>query len=216
LFREDANGTTLSLKLDAFSSYFVVFRKPVEHRQQSSLAGNFSALATVDSLAGSWTVSFDPKWGGPAETVFPKLESWTERPEEGVKYYSGTATYSKKFDLKDLPKSTSIGKQKKRRLFIDFGDIKNVAEVRLNGKKLGILWCAPWRVEITDAVKPTGNLLNVEVTNLWANRVVHDLNLPKSQRLTHTHDGFRFDMLNTKTPILEAGLLGPVKLMSSE
>jgi hypothetical protein len=87
-----------------------------------------------------------------------------------------------------------------------------VAEVRLNGKKLGILWCSPWRVEITDAVKPTGNLLEVDVINLWANRVIGDLNQPKEERLTQTHDGFRFDFLTGKTQLIKSGLLGPVKV----
>ena len=101
------------------------------------------------------------------------------------------------------------------RIFLDLGAVRNVAEVRLNGKKLGILWCAPWRVEITGAVKPTGNILQVDVINLWANRVVGDLNLPKEKRFTKTHDVFRFDMLRGSTPLLESGLLGPVKVYSA-
>jgi hypothetical protein len=93
--------------------------------------------------------------------------------------------------------------------------VKDVAEVRLNGKKLGVLWCAPWRVEITNAVKQKGNVLQVDVINLWANRVVHDLSLPKEKRIAKTHDAFRFEMLNPTTPLLESGLLGPVKIYSS-
>ena len=95
-------------------------------------------------------------------------------------------------------------------------NVKDVAEVRLNGKKLGILWCAPWRVEITNAVKQKGNVLQVDVINLWANRVVYDLSLPKEKRITKTHDAFRFDMLNVNTPLLESGLLGPVKIYSGK
>jgi len=103
----------------------------------------------------------------------------------------------------------------KERVFLDLGEIKDVAEVRLNGKKLGTLWCSPWHVEITDAVKPTGNLLEVDVINLWANRVIGDLNQPKEKRFTKTHDGFRFDFLTGKTPLIKSGLLGPVKLYLS-
>ncbi len=90
--------------------------------------------------------------------------------------------------------------------------IKHVAEVRLNGKNLGVLWCAPWRVEITGAIKTTDNLLEIDVINLWANRVIGDLNRPKEKRFTTTHDGFRFDMLRGSTPLLDAGLMGPVRI----
>ena len=203
-----ANGcTTLPLELDAFGSYFVVFHKPVAIDAKGHATQNFPELKELRKLEGPWNAAFDPKWGGPAKAKFPELISWTRRPEEGIKYYSGTANYTKKFDL---------NKHKTGRLFLDLGDVKDVAEVRLNGKKLGILWCAPWRVEITNAVKQKGNVLQVDVINLWANRVVYDLSLPKEKRITKTHDAFRFDMLNVNTPLLESGLLGPVKIYSGK
>ncbi len=98
------------------------------------------------------------------------------------------------------------------RLFLDLGELKDFAEVRLNGKKLGTLWCAPWRIEITEAVKPTGNFLEVDVINLWANRVIGDLGLPAKNRYATTHDAFRFDFLTAKTPLLKFRLFRPVKL----
>ncbi len=96
------------------------------------------------------------------------------------------------------------------------GDIREVADVRLNGKKLGVLWSAPWRVEITDSVKPAGNMLEIDVVNLWANRVIGDLNQPKEKRFTKTHDAFRFNMITKDTPLLDAGLLGPVKVLGEK
>ena len=84
--------------------------------------------------------------------------------------------------------------------------------MRLNGQHLGILWCPPWRVDITQAVKSTGNVLEVDVVNLWANRVIGDLDQPKEKRLTKTHDVFRFKMLTKNTRLIESGLLGPVTL----
>ncbi|ASU36363.1 acetyl xylan esterase [Mucilaginibacter xinganensis] len=206
-YHHDDATTTLSLQLDAFSSYFIVFRKPVAAIAQGAATRNFPKLEPLAEFDGSWTASFDPKWGGPAKTVFPELISWTKRREEGIKYYSGTATYTKTFDLYKYKKG--------ERIFLDLGNVKDVAEIRLNGKKLGVLWCAPWRVEITDAIKQRYNVLQVNVINLWANRVVHDLSLPKEKRLTQTHDVFRFDMLNVNTPLLESGLLGPVKILSA-
>ena len=194
--------TTLPVDLDIFGSYFIVFRKPIPANYTGT--GNFATLTPVQEIQGNWKVSFDPKWGGPASIDFPQLISWTNRPEEGVKFYSGTATYFKSFDLENGTKG--------QRLYLELGDVKNVAEIRLNGKALGVLWCAPWRVDITDAVKPTGNILEIAVTNLWCNRVIYDLSLPPTQRLTKTHEVFRFDMLNVNTPILPSGLLGSVVL----
>lgn len=207
---QQANGlTTLPLQLDAFGSYFVVFRTPIAAGARGKAERNFPNLAEVKRLEGPWEAAFDPNWGGPTKVEFPELTSWTDRPEEGIKYYSGTATYVKAFDLRDVIKASKTG-----RYFLDLGAVKDVAEVSLNGQKLGILWCAPWRVEITGALKATGNVLRVDVINLWANRVVHDLNLPMEKRLTKTHEVFRFDMLNVNTPLLRSGLLGPVKIYS--
>jgi hypothetical protein len=214
-YQQANNCTTLSLELDAFSSYFIVFRSPIELNAKGKAERNFPKLVEVKKLDGSWNTTFDPKWGGPAKAKFSELISWTKRPEEGIKYYSGTATYAKTFDLSKNADGNVKGIHKPVRLFLDLGDVKDVAEVRLNGKKLGILWCAPWRVEITDAVKQTGNILQINVINLWANRVVGDLALPKEKRVTKTHDAFRFDMLNVNTPLLESGLLGPVKVYAA-
>src|SRR5208282_136525 len=75
----------------------------------------------------------------------------------------------------------------RRRLFLDLGVVKNIAQVRLNGRDLGVVWTAPWRVEITDAVKPAGNRLEIDVVNVWANRIMHDWMLPPEKRLTKTN-----------------------------
>jgi hypothetical protein len=93
----------------------------------------------------------------------------------------------------------------------DLGKVKNVARVRLNGKDLGVVWTAPWRVEITDAVKRAGNVLEIDVVNLWPNRLIGDAALPESQRVARTHIEFRPDQ-----PLLSSGLLGPVTLQAAE
>jgi hypothetical protein len=92
-------------------------------------------------------------------------------------------------------------------LFLDLGVVKNIASVKLNGKSLGIVWTAPWRVEITSAVKPGTNLLEIEVVNLWPNRLIGDAALPAEQRLTRTNIPFKSD-----APLLSSGLLGPVTI----
>jgi len=207
-YRQAGGGTTLPLELDAFGASFIVFRHPIAQSAKGNAARNAPRLVEAGQLEGPWSVTFDTTWGGPAKVLFPELISWTKRPEDGIKYYSGKATYKKTFDGQPMPGNS--------RLFLDLGAVKNVAEVRLNGTKLGVLWCAPWRVDITKAVQPRGNVLEVDVVDLWANRVIGDLSLPKEKRFTRTHDAFRFDMLRATTPLLEAGLLGPVTLYLAE
>ena len=207
-FTQAGGCTTVPLEFAPDGSLFLVFRKPVAPTGSRNTKRNFPVISPVQSLTGNWTVRFDPKWGGPVSAEFPDLVSWTTRPEEGIKYYSGNATYHKKFDLASDEMRQSTG-----RLFLDLGNVRHVAEVRLNGKALGVLWTAPWRVEITGLVKPSDNELEVDVINLWANRVIGDLNLPKEKRFTRTHDVFRFNMLAKNTPLVASGLLGPVQLL---
>jgi len=215
-FRQSDGCTQLPLEFERFGAYFVVFRKPIAKEIAGKAASNFPKLVPVHNLDGTWNVKFDTEWGGPANAEFPELVSWTKRPEEGIKFYSGKATYRKTFDVVAAAEAAQTGSGTTQRLFLDLGHVREVAEVRLNGKNLGILWCSPWRVEITEAVKPVGNELEIDVINLWPNRVIRDLNLPKEKRFTKTHDSFRMDMLTKDTSLIESGLLGPVTVQQDE
>jgi hypothetical protein len=95
-----------------------------------------------------------------------------------------------------------------KRLFLDLGQVRELAEVKVNGKSCGIVWAPPFRVDVTDVVRPTGNTLEIEVVNFWPNRVIGDSALPEAQRLTKTN----ILELTAKTPLVESGLLGPVTL----
>ena len=197
---------TVPLEFAARGSMFVVFRKPVRSARGTGTA-NVVKLAQAGKLTGPWTVKFDPSWGGPESALFEKLEDWTSRTEPGIKYYSGKATYLKSFDL---PKGITAGK----RLYLDLNRVENIARVRLNGHDLGVVWTAPWRVEISKAVKPAGNRLEIDVINLWPNRLIGDAKLPPEKRLTKTNVG-KFD--NPKhQKLLPSGLLGPVNLLVEE
>jgi hypothetical protein len=191
--------TTLPIRLASFGSIFVVFRQPTATAQKNGR--NFENLKPVQDLNGPWTVRFDPKWGGPESIQFEQLVSWTARPEEGVKFYSGTAAYQKTFDL---PESAT---QPGKRVYLDLGSVRDVAEIRLNGKNLGVVWTAPYRIEITSAVQSKGNELEIAVTDLWPNRMIGDARLPENKRLTRSNIQFGKDH-----PLLESGLLGPVRI----
>jgi hypothetical protein len=208
-FQQTGRCMALPLEFAPFESYFVVFRRPIAADAIGKAMRNFPRIAPMQTLAGPWTVQFDPRWGGPASVEFPELVSWTKRAEEGIKFYSGKATYRKQFDLE---RGVEIGGAGSGRVFLDLGNVRHVAEVRLNGTKLGVLWTAPWRVDVTGIVRPSGNVLEIDVVNLWVNRVVGDLNLPKEKRIAETHDVFRFGMVRPTTPLLDSGLLGPVTL----
>jgi hypothetical protein len=166
------------------------------------LAAEIENVPPPLELNNSWLVRFPPNWGAPESVTLDKLMSWTAHPEEGVRYFSGTATYEKDFDLPaDL-----LGADKIVRL--DLGSVKNIAEVSVNGKDCGILWKAPFQVDVTEALRAGRNRLEIRVTNLWPNRMIGDARLPPDKRFTYaTWNPYKAD-----SPLLESGLLGPVRL----
>jgi hypothetical protein len=194
--------TFIPLDFDPCGSWFVVFRAPASVHPAAARS-NRVPLNPLPELSGPWTVHFDPKWGGPASVQFDQLVSWTTRPEPGIKYYSGTATYERNFDL---PKPAA-GNQSP--IFLDLGDLRELAEVRVNGKSCGIVWAPPFRVKITDAAKSGANKLEIDVVNFWPNRIIGDASLPPEQRLTKTN----IRKLTAKTALMESGLLGPVRIL---
>jgi hypothetical protein len=135
---------------------------------------NRTEIANVPEPAeidGAWQLSFPPDMGAPEKVVLDKLVSWTEHSDAGVKYFSGTATYDKQFTW-----SGKTGEDV--RIILDFGTLKNFAEVELNGKALPLLWKPPYRLDVTDAIKTGENTLQVKITNLWPNRLIGDELLP--------------------------------------
>lgn len=216
---EENGRTVVPMTFAAKESSFVVFRKEAQAKKTRG-AENFPELTALKPLSGPWQVSFDPKWGGPESIVFDKLVDWTKRPEEGIRYYSGIATYRKVFSLQSSVcsnqnaggASPQILNTEHRALntvplFLDLGALSCIARVRLNGKDLGVVWTAPWRIEITDTVRPEGNQLEIEVANHWLNRIIGDEKLAPEQRFTQTNVGSK----NSK--LQPAGLLGPVGLL---
>jgi len=199
---DDKDGhTTMPIDFAPCGSTFVIFRKPSATSATAKASPPPTAVAR--ELSGPWEVRFDPDWGGPASVTFDKLVCWTRHPEPGVKHYSGTATYHQTFDF--LPDALPAG----AKLFLDLGKLAEIAEVRLNGKSLGILWTPPFRVEVTGLLQPAGNRLEVDIVNFWPNRIIGDASLPPDRRLTRTN----IRTLTAETELMESGLLGPVILL---
>ena len=136
-----------------------------------------------------------------------QLEDWSRRPEEGIKSYSGLATYRTAFGLAAPPVD--------RQMFIDVGVVKEMARVVLNERDLGVVWCPPWRVRIPHGLlKEQGNELVIGVANTWHNRLCADHALPENERLTRVGHGLHEK--SARNGLQPAGLLGPVRVMSSE
>ncbi len=225
-FAEKDGRTAIPLRFEPMQSWFIVFRKPSQALRQAA-GRNFPDRTRLTSIAGPWRVAFDPKWGGPDEpVVFPTLEDWSKHADPRIHFYSGTATYRTRFDLSaaSLPGP----------LYIDLGLVEVMARVRLNGKDCGIAWKPPYRVDITDAALPGGNELEVNVVNLWINRMIGDEQLPPDsnwkdyETLLEWPEWFlsgkprpsgRYTFTSARhyskdTPRVPSGLMGPVTIQT--
>ncbi len=201
-FRSEAGTIKVPLQFSPCGSWAIIFREPSQETAQIASGKNWSEYRAILELSGKWDLTFDPKWGGPGPVVFPELTSWTKHSEPGIKFYSGTAVYRKNFDL---PRTFQEG----ARVWLDLGNLRELGEVRINGKPMGVVWAPPFRVEITGAVKASNNQLEVDVVNFWPNRLIGDEGLPSEKRLTRTN----IRKLTQSTPLMESGLFGPVQLL---
>ncbi|MCX6997350.1 MAG: glycosyl hydrolase, partial [Kiritimatiellaeota bacterium] len=226
-FIRQGKTTSLPVMLEPHQSFFVIFPRAEQSSRGAEITGvNFPETTPVATLEGSWDVVFDPKWGGPEKVTFQSLQDWTKREERGIKYYSGVATYRKAFDLSKQADAGS--RESDKRIYLDLGTVHDMARVRLNGKELGVVWCAPWRIEMTGAVKEKDNLLEIDVANRWSNRMLGDQHPPdKDVRKVKWPSGllggqeFRTGRYTFATAgglgiLLPSGLLGPVTLSSPQ
>ena len=159
----------------------------------------------IKELSGKWEVHFDPKWGGPDHYVINEISSWIRSEDPGIKFYSGTANYTKSFDL-------SKEEMKNKEVILDLGNVQEMASVKINGKQLQVIWSAPYRFNLTGLVVEGRNKLEVEVVNLWPNRLIGDAGLPFEQRFTKTNIN-KFDGPDREKYLRESGLLGPVNFI---
>ncbi|MFP5079688.1 glycosyl hydrolase [Pedobacter sp. JCM 36344] len=218
--------SSIDLRFEPFQSYFILFSdQGVKDMIPASL---FASAKSKTVLEGSWQLSFDPKWGGPKSTTFDKLEDWSQSADKGIKYYSGIAVYKKQFDTPSGFMEVSSGSAAKGNWFLDLGEVKNMAKVKLNGKDLGVVWTAPWQVDISNALRAKNNVLEIEVANLWPNRLIGDEQLPddgiKNGKWPEwllkglPRPGKRFSFTTFKhyskdSPLFKSGLLGPVSIV---
>ena len=196
--------TSIPLEFEPFGSIFVVFDTPIPASQQGTAQSNYPTYTPMVEISGPWTVAFDPEWGGPKGIPFESLVSWTEHPQSDIQRYSGKATYRKTIQVSATDAAGYV---------LELGRVEDlgIAQVRLNGKDLGIVWTPPFRVDITDALKQGDNRLEIDVVNSWRNRLIADEQLPQEQRLTRTNV-----RITPQWRPLPSGLLGPVKILKEK
>ena len=223
-YKIENKTVSIPLQFTQYQSYFIVFDKDVNKSQAKKLpAKNFSEPQIFRVLNGPWKVSFDPKWGGPKNILFSKLEDWTKNKDEGIKYYSGIASYQITISL-----PRGITSDRSKDLYLDLGEVYNMARIRINGKDMGVVWTAPFQLKITDAIHSGNNLVEIEVANLWPNRLIGDEQfaddgikdnrwpdwLIKNQARTSGRYTFTTAKFYKKdSPLLRSGLIGPVRLL---
>ncbi len=233
-FTQQDGRTVTRLEFAETQSYFVVFgRDAAPGIAASDTLADFPVLRVASEVTGPWSVRFDPRWGGPAQVEFGELMDWTKHDDPGIRYYSGTACYSKILE--------HTGFKTKRRIWLDLGSVRHIAAVRLNGNSLGVVWTAPWRIELTRALRPGKNRLEIDVANVWANRLIGDEQHPADvqwepgdprfkagsylkefpdwflkgearpvkERLTFT----TWNYFDKDSALVPSGLLGPVRLL---
>lgn len=199
-YTQHCDQIEIPLQFEAGQSLFVIFRKPMSANAIEGM--NFPPLNLVATVGGDWTVSFDANLGGPGEVVFEGLEDWTQRAEEGIKYYSGTARYTNSFTQNQIDPGL--------RYYLDLGEVKDIVRIKFNEIDLDALWTNPWRIEITDSLKVGENQLEVDVTNTWVNRIIGDASLSESERIAWTV----FPHYGRNSKLQTSGLLGPVSVQS--
>jgi hypothetical protein len=194
--------TTVPLQLEPWGTVFVVFRKATPQTSVVLPPVEETNLATV---AGPWKVAFQSGRGAPDSITMDSLSDWSQSENLGVKYFSGVGTYTK--TVQASPDWFKKGAQ----LWIDLGDVKNLAVVTVNGKELGEVWHAPYRIDATQALRPGANEITIKVVNAWVNRMIGD-EQPGATKLTFAD----VKPYNATSPLLPSGLLGPVVVIRDD
>ena len=204
---EGRDGKTAPIRFWKDGQY--VFDTSEEKRIRVGVSG----LPEPRALDDSWEVRFAPGWGAPESITFDRLVPWNSHDNPDIKYFSGTATYRKTIELTD--------ELSKGLLRLHLGKVGCIARVRMNGQELGVVWTAPWTIDLTGAARPGANLLEIDVANVWQNRLIGDAGLPEAQRRTKTNvileqgertRRYRCSSVNSIDKLTPSGLMGPVRL----
>ncbi|MDP5030922.1 glycosyl hydrolase [Paraglaciecola sp.] len=243
-YRREGNRLIIDLALEPYASRFILIRRD---NKIPDYTGTYSQLVKdiyLDNsktsvkdgakkvqekeLTGQWKVEFDQEWAGPGVVTFEELQDWSHSSDSGIKHYSGTAIYYKTFTIDQAQAASN------KPIYLDLGEVQQIAEVTINGKKLGTLWKPPFALDVSSALVAGDNQLQVAITNTWVNRLIGDEALPdtsgysmvgdtvhwlntnqkppKSERVTFT--GYNFFVKDQQKVLQSSGLIGPVRLIN--
>jgi len=193
-------GIKVPLKMTRAQSWFVVFAKDDNNAGvKPAYTSNFPEYKKLKTIDTPYKVDFKNKDIAPNEPVLlDKLIDWKNSEDEQIKYYSGTATYKTTFNIDELPKDQD--------LYLNLGKVSVMAKVKLNGKDIGGVWMAPYRLNIVEALKKGNNELEIEVVNLWRNQLIKDKQRPEDEKYTW----IVIDKITPESKTQPSGLLGPV------
>ena len=203
-YRSVHGVTTVPLHLDPYGTVFVLFRQPTKAVQRMLPARIETVLSSNKSLDANWHVTFQSDRGAPTQAEFPRLLSWNDSTDPGIKYFSGAATYSKTVEV------PAAWFHPGAHLWLTLGEVHELAAVTINGKPVGTAWKAPFQIDVTGTLRPGPNKLEIRVTNLWVNRLIGDAQPNTKLKYTFT------DIVPYKadSPLLPSGLIGPVRFLS--
>jgi len=201
-FIDDNKFTTVNLSLPEDGSAFVVFKSD-DDKIKSSVPNKLVSI--LDTLNGTWNVSFPQNLGAPESIQLNKLQSWTTYSDSGVKYFSGTASYTKTFTVHDNYIKDG------NKLFLDLGKVRDIANVYVNGTPEGVCWKPPYTFDVTDILKTGKNLLRIEITNQWTNRIIGDIKLVEKKKILNERKGAIY-FFGPPPALEESGLIGPVTI----
>ncbi|MDR0725589.1 MAG: hypothetical protein LBF59_06245 [Prevotellaceae bacterium] len=234
-WKQNENKTSVTLTMEKDASIFVVF--PVHKTGYAKLPETKVLKENLVDVDGEWTVYFNPKTNEePFQRKFSELVDFSKQDnDKAVKYFSGTAIYEKTIRINAANLSAN------KAVILDLGKLYDIAELEVNGKKTGVLWCPPYRADITPFLKAGNNTLKIYITNTWINRLIGDEQYPEDFEWTDKNQGLRamtglpeWFVKNQPRPVKErktfipwyyfnkdsrlypAGLLGPVKLQQNE
>jgi hypothetical protein len=200
-FTQEGGRTRLPLEFAPYGSQFIIFRTAIASTAAGTTTSNHPRHQPLATVNGPWEVTFAKDRGGPGTVRFEQLQDWIKHNDAGIRAYSGSAVYRATFD-----KPAGSG-----RIALDLGEVLNIAEVRVNGTLLGVLWAPPFRVELPDDLRASGNELDITVVNTWFNRLVADRDLPPAKRLTKSNVE-----LKPNAKPCPSGLIGPVTMLAVE
>ena len=201
-FSQDANLTSIPMRLAPNESAFIVFKEPSDIGSASlDMDANYPVADTLLTIDRPWSLSLQTMLGEKKQLTLKNLISLTTSTDRFVRYFSGTATYKTTFTMPQLQKGCTYK--------LDLGQVYEMAKVKLNGRYIGGVWTPPYTIDATPYLKTGRNEVEISVVNNWKNRIIGDLQLPKNERRTSfTHLSYGAD-----TPLQPAGLIGAVRVL---